>query len=183
MTRDKQLKVLECLSTHKYKIDAVNGVVYSSRRNKETGDKYIYQIKHANLLPNGYKQHLIFFKRGTYKPIVVYEHVLIYLSVYGVYPEHMVIDHIDNNPANNKIDNLQCITQEQNVNRKPRSRNGVKCSRITTKQIKQMIDLFNTDISSLKIAKQLNINRVTVQYYRKRFLNGDYIKYLEHSRY
>lgn len=44
-------------------------------------------------------------------------HVLNYVWNKGDKPQGMVIDHIDNNPLNNHISNLQCITPRENVNK------------------------------------------------------------------
>ena len=40
---------------------------------------------------------------------------LVYAEKHGPVPEEMVIDHIDDDPSNNSIDNLQMITQQQNI--------------------------------------------------------------------
>jgi len=45
-------------------------------------------------------------------------HRVIWKMVNGKDPEN-VIDHIDGNPLNNNINNLQDITQQQNFNKKP----------------------------------------------------------------
>lgn len=44
-------------------------------------------------------------------------HRLVWLHVHGVWPEH-VLDHIDGNPTNNRLDNLRPATRGQNnINR------------------------------------------------------------------
>lgn len=43
---------------------------------------------------------------------------VIYCWFKGDIPEGMVIDHIDNNPYNNSIDNLQLLTQEDNLRKR-----------------------------------------------------------------
>lgn len=42
-------------------------------------------------------------------------HRLIWSMFYGEIPDEMVIDHKDNNPSNNKITNLQCLTSIKNT--------------------------------------------------------------------
>ena len=42
-------------------------------------------------------------------------HRVVYELFYGQIPEGMVIDHIDGNTYNNQIENLQCISQIDNV--------------------------------------------------------------------
>ena len=45
---------------------------------------------------------------------------LIWIWHYGDIPHQMEIDHIDRNPANNKIENLRPVTKRQNEYNKPR---------------------------------------------------------------
>lgn len=62
-------------------------------------------------LKNGYIQCCINNKR-------YYEHNLIWLYHYGEWPES-ILDHKDNNPSNNKVNNLRLATMQQNnFNRK-----------------------------------------------------------------
>lgn len=42
-------------------------------------------------------------------------HRLVYETIKGSIPEGYVIDHIDGNPSNNNINNLQCISQSDNL--------------------------------------------------------------------
>ena len=54
-------------------------------------------------------------------------HRLIWELEVGKIPEGMVIDHIDGNGLNNKLDNLRLVTMRQNaMNRKVRSLTGYK---------------------------------------------------------
>ncbi len=44
-----------------------------------------------------------------------YLHRLIYEHFVAPIPDGMVINHIDGNPSNNSIENLECVTQQDNV--------------------------------------------------------------------
>jgi len=44
-------------------------------------------------------------------------HRIIYEMFHGAIPNGMEIDHINNNPSDNRIENLQCITHTQNTQR------------------------------------------------------------------
>lgn len=45
-------------------------------------------------------------------------HRLVYETYVGAVPEGLVVDHIDNDPTNCQLSNLQAITQRDNINRK-----------------------------------------------------------------
>lgn len=63
----------------------------------------------------------------TCKPKTFKAHRIIWEMHYGPIPEGMVIDHRDGNPLNNKIANLRCCTQKQNMrNMKPFSTNRLR---------------------------------------------------------
>lgn len=62
--------------------------------------------------------------RGEYAKVVLYisgkkkdfmVHVLVSLCFIGARPEGLHIDHLDNNPRNNRSDNLQYVTPRENI--------------------------------------------------------------------
>lgn len=55
------------------------------------------------------------FSIGNKKNMTITLSRLIYCWFIGDIPEGMVVDHIDNNPFNNSVDNLQLLTYEQNL--------------------------------------------------------------------
>lgn len=65
---------------------------------------------------NGYSSVTLFGKRH-------YVHKVIWLFVHGTWPA--VIDHIDENPTNNRLDNLREATHSQNHANYTRRANGV----------------------------------------------------------
>ena len=61
--------------------------------------------------------------------ITLYIHVLNYVWNKADKPEGMVIDHIDNDPTNNYLSNLQCITQQENlIKERGDSNKMIKCN-------------------------------------------------------
>lgn len=50
-------------------------------------------------------------------------HRIVYAWFYGEVPANMQVDHIDNNSLNNNLNNLQLLTQEENLKKKGYSRN------------------------------------------------------------
>jgi hypothetical protein len=60
---------------------------------------------------NGPKNYRVVTTNGE----VFLEHRLIYILLNGVIPDNLVIDHIDRDPSNNKIENLRAISQAGNT--------------------------------------------------------------------
>ena len=58
-------------------------------------------------------KYVVFANNNYRKKFLV--HRLIYEAFNGKIPEGYTIDHIDQNPLNNNIDNLQCITKQENI--------------------------------------------------------------------
>lgn len=55
------------------------------------------------------------YKRFAYNNHIYSIHRLVYEAFNGPIPEHMYIDHIDGNRANNALDNLRLVTQSDNM--------------------------------------------------------------------
>lgn len=51
------------------------------------------------------------------KPRMILVHRLVWNYFNGVIPKNMVIDHINGNSLDNRIENLQCVTQSENIKR------------------------------------------------------------------
>lgn len=79
------------------------------------GDGYFLKIPKIMVgysTPTGYlKCHFEYLG----KLYAVYNHQIIYLSVYQTIPENMTIDHINNEKLDNRISNLQLLTRKQNI--------------------------------------------------------------------
>ena len=84
------------------------GIVKNLLRNKTTK---------GNLDKSGYMKTIL-TKDGVKKTIMI--HKLVAMAFLGHTPcgYKLVVDHIDNNPLNNNLDNLQLITQRENVSKK-----------------------------------------------------------------
>lgn len=67
-------------------------------------------------MPNGKDSYMyvrLYSKNGLYKSFLV--HVLVIEAFHSKRPEGMTVDHKNNNPKDNHIDNLQWIVQKENV--------------------------------------------------------------------
>jgi len=92
-----------------YKIDA-DGNVYSFR-----GKKNGYKLKGIHS-----SQSRRYLQVGLYSPFgnrpeFKYIHRLVWETFKGEIPKDMQVDHIDGNPANNKLTNLRLLTHKDNV--------------------------------------------------------------------
>lgn len=180
MKKEKQLKVLELLQCGKYKVDFQSGVVYSYRKAKDQ-----WLIKRPLILGSGYKQQTLFTGRGHGKGIFIYEHIFIYIAKHGVYEEGMVIDHIDANPSNNRIDNLRLCTHKQNseyANEQPRQ-DYVMGRFARGPEIIKIIELYQSGWSQSKIARFMGMNRLTVRHTVKKYERKEKFQYLPDYKY
>jgi len=86
------------------------GDVWSTKRSKPLKLK----PQKASQSKKGYLQVRLFNKQ-TPKGRLLYVHRLVYQTFVGEIPEGKEIDHIDGNPHNNCIDNIQVITRRENM--------------------------------------------------------------------
>jgi HNH endonuclease/AP2 domain len=84
---------------------------------------------------------------------IYYEHRLAWLYVYGEFPQD-VIDHIDGNGLNNKIENLRCVSHSGNMQNqlRPHKNNKLKALGVTqTKNGKFRAQIFHKKIKRLGV--------------------------------
>lgn len=66
----------------------------------------------------GYTYRVVKYRLGTPDSRRWYEHRIIWTLVNGPIPEGYVIDHIDGDPSNNRLENLRCVTPSVNSSNK-----------------------------------------------------------------
>jgi len=84
-------------------------------------------------------------------PDQVYIHRIMWETYKGEIPQGMTVDHIDNNPKNNHISNLQLMTQSQNS-----TKGNAYCRRD---------DLWNNRDEVILKCKELGSQRKTAEFY------------------
>lgn len=110
------------------------------------------------------KGHLKTVLSNNKKTKCVYIHRLVFEAFNGRIEDGYVIDHIDGNPMNNRIDNLRQVTQKENVLNKNTFHNFIKphAKRVIVKETGQIFD------SIQDCARYYGICRKSV----KNYLNG-----------
>ena len=94
------------------------------------------RILKKNLTYQGYYQFKVNDKKLT-KPKNYYIHRFEWECVKGVIPEGFVIDHIDSNKTNNKIENLQLLTVLENARKGNRNSKPILSFNIKNNKQKQ----------------------------------------------
>src|SRR5689334_93482 len=92
---------------------------YASDRDGNIFDLFKNKMIKIQTMFNGYKQISIYTK----EKYISYLHLrFVYECFYGIIPEGRVIDHIDNVKTNNNIENLQCVTPQENCKKSAANR-------------------------------------------------------------
>lgn len=95
--------------------DICNAFYYD--QTSESGLRYKIQPKNSRKQvndPAGYKDKLGYYSVQV-NGVRLLVHRIIYLIINGDLPVDRVIDHIDGNPSNNRVENLRCVTQRENT--------------------------------------------------------------------
>lgn len=173
MRQDKQELLNRILATGKYRVDTINGKLYSI---KKSGVKLLK----PGILPSKYQQHTMFANRKSGDKGIFYLHQIIYFAHHGFYDPCCVIDHIDRNKLNCRIDNLRLVTFQENIVIDRQS--YAKVRGIRGKEIADIRAKLADGLSQSRIAKDLNLNRLSVRYIVKQIEAGATLKYENHQR-
>lgn len=176
MERSKQELVLRILGNGKYAVDFVRGVLMSYKKGRG-----VWEDLKPNVLPSGYKQHVIHLGRGKGVKCVVYLHILVYLYQNGIYDEDLVIGFKDMDKGNCAFDNLEAMSIGDDLS------NGVDYSRspsgyvslIRYEEIVKIKALLceHPNWSKAKVARELGLNRIPVSRVINKIKRGEVLKY------
>jgi Mor family transcriptional regulator len=95
------------------------GIVISNKQSKPKilKPREVSQSKKKYLQVSLYNEFCKIGKHGWKLPKQLYVHRLVWETFVGEIPEGYEIDHIDNNPHNNNLSNLQLLSRTENVNK------------------------------------------------------------------
>ena len=97
----------------------IKGKYNSEKRWKIARPVLVNTTKHPNGKSKSYLMTSIKIKQGDYYSILTMPlHRLVYIYFKGNFPENYDIDHIDNDPFNCSIDNLEAVSRKENLNKR-----------------------------------------------------------------
>lgn len=161
---------MEIFKTGFYEIDCINALVYANRKRGQV-------LLKTNPLPSKYRQIVLFKGRRTGVKVIVYLHELIYMAWHGMYDPSYDICHEDNNNENNGIYNLMARPKAHNKANSPASYYPIDLKLIRSPEIAQIRQLHAIGNSQASIARQLDLNRLSVRYIIKRIESDQPLKY------
>lgn len=163
------------------------GTVWSNAQLKEKKLKprIVSQSKKGYLQVSLYNDKCKRDKNGKLLPKQIYIHHLVWTTFNGEIPEDMEIDHIDDNPRNNHIDNLQLVNRRSNMIKF----NRIKWGRLTQEMVKEIKELKEQGVSTQEIADKLGKSYTSIWRVLKgkrqisKSINGKKTYYLEDYEY
>lgn len=152
MRRDRYEICKNLIKEGKWDIDLENGIVIGKRGGRGTPDSSGYLKMSVKI-------------NGCICNFFVHEIIAI---AGGLIPIDITIDHIDGNKMNNKLSNLQLLTNEDNISKTHKGKSKYKgsqspMSKLTegdVKEIKKMLK--NKNIKQIDIAKKYNVSKETI---------------------
>ena len=138
MKLEKYNAVKKAIEQGRWTIDLINGKVYS----------YKGEIKNPN--SKGYYRTTLSIDGKSY---CVFVHEIVAVAV-GLYPVDMTVDHIDNNNQNNRPENLQVMSNSDNVKKQPKN--------ITDEQKDFILKELENGITQTELAKYLGITQACI---------------------
>ena len=160
MKEAKQILARECLANPKYRVDTEKGILYYHHKASDE-----WRVKTPSVT-EGYLQYILFRGRGKGKGIGVYAQHVTWLAAGRSIPEGMELDHDDSVKANNRLDNLKCVTHKQNIaNRRHRDPDCIKpYKRLTKDEVAEILKCQRKGESAYSLAKRFNRTHPAILY-------------------
>lgn len=162
-TKKRKVEMKKAIGFSRYSIDTINGRVF---------DEETKRWKVSNPNANGYCYVNVVNDIGFKEAMGL--HRLIYMAHTGEsIPEGMQVDHIDNDRANNKIENLELVTHLENMRRrKEKNKNFKKLNKKEEQWLEEQFQTMNfyhgNKMDKFKIlASELGVSVRAIQYRHK----------------
>jgi len=127
-----------------YKVDVDGTVIsYKGLEPRVLKPQLVSQSQKKYLAVGLFNEHNRRNNRGEKVPKFHYIHRLVYETYMGQIPEKLEVDHIDENPHNNKLENLRLVTPKQNARTYFRKEKGFLYSESRDEMLKDYLTLKN----------------------------------------
>ncbi len=166
MKTEKQLRVLE--TKGRYKV--VDGRLWTLFKGEWR--------ERSACVTGGYRQHILFNGRGWGK-VIAYEHEVVWLYERGLFDPALVIDHINHDRMDNRIENLRPLTPAENKLASPPDEYHTWYNVTDSGQIYRLIDSYASGMSKSAAAREAKIPRLNGLYHINRFLQTGTSSYLD----
>ena len=127
-----------------YKVDVDGTIIsYKGVEPRVLKPQLVSQSQKKYLAVGLFNEHNRRNGRGEKVPRFQYIHRLVYETYMGAIPENLEVDHIDENPHNNHLENLRLVTPKQNTRTHFRKEKGFLYSESRDEMIKDYLILKN----------------------------------------
>ena len=141
-----------------YKVGEDGTVIsYKFAKQKVLKPQMVTQSKKKYLAVGLYNENNKRTKYGK-SPAMNYVHRLVWEAYVGEIPEHLEIEHIDQNPHNCHLSNLKLVTRKENIDSHYRSKYGFLYTEKRDEIIKDYLELKSYDL----VAEKWNVNVSTI---------------------
>jgi len=137
----------------------IDGTVisYKFSKQKVLKPQMVTQSKKKYLAVGLYNENNKITKHGK-TPAMNYVHRLVWEAFVGEIPEHLEIEHIDQNPHNCHLSNLKLVTRKENIDSHYRSKYGFLYTEKRDEIIQDYLQLKSYDL----VAEKWNVNVSTI---------------------
>ena len=127
-----------------YKVGTDGTIIsYKHGKTRVLKPQLVSQSEKKYLAVGLFNEHNRRNKLGMKVPKFQYVHRLVYETYMGEIPENLEVDHIDENPHNNKLENLRLVTAKQNTRTHFRKHKGFLFSESRDEMLQDYLTLKN----------------------------------------
>jgi len=166
MKHDKQLRIIET----KGRYQVVNGRLMCCKKGVWT-EKVAVNV-------NGYRQHILNNGRG-WGNVSAYEHHIVWLYANGVYDPELVIDHINRDSSDNRIENLRLVTSSENKLHSPGYNLTGTRNVISSGQVYELFEVYCATGNKSHACRKAKVPRLVGLYHINQFIRTGISTYLD----